>query len=103
MANVPDHTEIGGAAADCEMEGVTVMGLPDLPPGARLLTVDDAVDRITSGDHEGAGTGSVALDVALIDALRAGLVVACERHDGKLAFTRPGNDHGPAAATDAAP
>ena len=68
------------------------MGLPDLPSGARPLTADEAVDKLVTGDHAGAITGSVALDAALIDALRTGLVVACQLPNGQIAFTRPGND-----------
>jgi hypothetical protein len=67
------------------------VGLPELPPGAQLLTVDEAVDKIVTGDHAGTGDGSVVLDSTLIDALRAGLVVACQLPNGQLAFTRPGN------------
>ncbi|GAA0902846.1 hypothetical protein [Virgisporangium aurantiacum] len=68
------------------------MGLPDLPPGARLLSVDEAVDKLVTGDHTGAVTGSIVLDSALIDALRTGLVVACQLPNGQIAFTRPGTD-----------
>jgi hypothetical protein len=69
-----------------------IMDLPDLPPGARLLSVDDAVDKLVTGDHAGATTGSVVLDTTLIDAIRTGLIVACQLPDGRLAFAPTGTD-----------
>lgn len=68
------------------------MELPGLPSGARLLSADDAVDKLVTGDHAGATTGSVALDATLIDAIRTGVVVACQLPDGQLAFTRRSTD-----------
>jgi hypothetical protein len=40
------------------------MTLPDLPPGARLLSPDEAVDLLVTGDHPDSDTGTVALDSA---------------------------------------
>lgn len=68
------------------------MQLPDLPAGARLLSVDEVIDTLVTGDHADASRGSVALDAALIDALRAGQMVACRLADGRIAFTPTGND-----------
>jgi hypothetical protein len=68
------------------------VGLPDLPQGARLLTADEAVEKLVTGDHAGDSQGSVVLDAALIDALRAGLLVASQMPDGQIAFAVPGND-----------
>lgn len=62
--------------------------LPDLPPGARILPADEAVELLVTGDHPQAGAGSLALDGALVAALRDGLVVACQLPDGQIAFTR---------------
>jgi hypothetical protein len=68
------------------------MTLPDLPPGARVLTADEAVELLVTGDHSDAGSGTLALDSALIEALRGGLMVACRLPDGRIAFTRPSAD-----------
>jgi hypothetical protein len=68
------------------------VGLPDLPPGARLLSADEAIDTLVTGDHVSAGDGSLALDAALIDALRAGLVTASRLPDGQIALTRGSDD-----------
>ena len=67
------------------------MQLPDLPAGAQLLDADEVIDALVTGDHTDAATGSVALDAALIDALRAGLIMACRLPDGRIAFTPTGN------------
>jgi hypothetical protein len=65
--------------------------LPPLPPGARLLSTDEAVERIVLGDHAedkpDAPLG-LAVDAALIDMLRNGELRAILRADGRLAFTR---------------
>jgi hypothetical protein len=66
--------------------------VPDLPPGARLLSADEAVDLLVTGDHPQAGSATVVLDSALIDALRHGLIVACQLPNGQIAFTRPGTE-----------
>jgi hypothetical protein len=71
-----------------EWRGAAV-SLPHLPPGARFLAVDEAVELLVTGDHPEAGGGSVALDSALIAGLRDGLIVACLLPDGRIAFTRP--------------
>jgi len=70
------------------------MSLPDLPPGARLLTADEAVELLLVSDHPDARRGSIALDGALIEGLRRGLIVACQLPDGRIAFTRPSADPG---------
>ncbi|MEV4511536.1 hypothetical protein AB0K00_21490 [Dactylosporangium sp. NPDC049525] len=64
---------------------------PDLPAGAQLLSVDEVVDALVTGDHADTATGTVALDAALIDALRAGLLVACRLSDGRIAFAPTSN------------
>ena len=66
------------------------------PPGGRLLTPDEAIELIVTGDHPGSITGGVDLDLALIDLLRAGLVAACQFADGRLAFTPVNLDFHPA-------
>jgi hypothetical protein len=63
--------------------------LPQIPPGARLLSADEAVDLLVTGDHAESPTGNLLFDVALIDLLRVGTIVACQLPDGRLAFTRP--------------
>jgi hypothetical protein len=62
-------------------------GLAPLPPGARLLTADEAITAIVTGDHPQSDVGSLPLDAAFIDALRLGVLVACRLPDGRLAFT----------------
>ena len=64
--------------------------VPDLPAGARLLSADEAVALLVTGEHPEAATGSLALDAALVESLRAGAVLACRLPDGRVAFTRPG-------------
>jgi hypothetical protein len=59
-----------------------------LPSGARLLSADEAIDTLAAGDHPDTSGGSIALDVALIDLLRAGRIIACRLSDGRVAFTR---------------
>jgi hypothetical protein len=63
-------------------------GLPPLPPGARLLSTDEAVERIVAGDHGEAALSSVALDGTLVEMLRDGELRAILHADGCLAFTR---------------
>jgi hypothetical protein len=62
-------------------------GVAPLPPGARLLTADEAITAIVTGDHPQSDVGSLPLDAAFIDALRLGVLVACRLPDGQLAFT----------------
>jgi hypothetical protein len=62
--------------------------LPALPPGGRLLSADEAVDLLVTGDHPDSRRGSLILDAAMIEALRAGQIVACLLADGQIAFTR---------------
>jgi hypothetical protein len=59
------------------------------PAGARLLTADEAIAIVTGGAHPESVTASPALDHLLIDAIRSGLVVACQLADGRISFTRP--------------
>ncbi|WP_166793621.1 hypothetical protein [Frankia sp. B2] len=61
--------------------------VPALPPGARLLTANDAIHMITVGGHAAGQHPDLAVDVTLIDALRAGLILAALMPDGRLAFT----------------
>ncbi|XVV10895.1 hypothetical protein ACQP2X_39565 [Actinoplanes sp. CA-131856] len=42
---------------------------------------------IVTGNHSQSATGNVALDIAIIDALRAGVLIACRLPDDRLAFT----------------
>lgn len=59
-----------------------------LPPGVvRWLTTDEAVEVIVAGDHPEVGAGSLGHDVALIELLRTGRVLAARLSDGRLAFT----------------
>jgi hypothetical protein len=71
-----------------QLEAPAQTGLPTVPPGARLLTTDEAIELIAAGEHPEAATGNVHLDAALIDTLRSGIVVACRMPDGRLAFSR---------------
>jgi len=62
-------------------------GPAPLPPGARLLDADEAIERVTTGDHEKpGGDGSVELDVMLIDLVRAEIVAVALLADGQLAL-----------------
>lgn len=54
------------------------------------LTVDEAVEAIVTSAHPEASKGDLALDAALIQALRAGKIDAARREDGKLAFRKRG-------------
>lgn len=59
-----------------------------LPPGARPLSLQEAVDALVSGDHPESLHGGLALDDGLIELLRRGHIIACRLLDGRLAFTR---------------
>lgn len=59
-----------------------------LPPGARLLSAQEAVDALVSGDHPESARGDLALDGRLIQLLRQGRLLACRLPDGRIAFTR---------------
>jgi hypothetical protein len=59
-----------------------------LPPGARLLSAQEAVDALVSGDHPQTAQGSLAMDGGLIELLRQGHIIACRLPDGRLAFTQ---------------
>jgi hypothetical protein len=65
---------------------------PQLPPGGRLLTADEAVDVLVTGDHPDSARGTIAFDAALVEALREGWLVACRMPDGQVAFTRVADD-----------
>lgn len=65
-----------------------VPGLPQVPPGAQLLSADEAVERLVNGDHRESNQGSVGMDAALIELIREGQVVVMLDADGRLAFTR---------------
>lgn len=54
------------------------------------LTVDEAVEAIVTSAHPEASKGDLALDAALIEALRKGKIDAGRREDGKLTFRRRG-------------
>lgn len=84
-------------AAEPGVERLDASGLPALPPGGRLLSADEAVDLLVTGDHPDSRRGSLILDAAMIDALRDGQIVACLLADGQIAFTRV-----TAATTDSA-
>ncbi|GAA3913895.1 hypothetical protein Aau02nite_63270 [Amorphoplanes auranticolor] len=59
-----------------------------LPPGARLLSTQQAVDALVSGDHPQSRQGNLAIDAALIALLRQGRIIACRLIDGRIAFHR---------------
>ncbi len=67
--------------------------IPPLPPGAHLLTPDDAAHLIAIGDHPAGQRSDLAHNLALIDAVRAGLIYVARLADGTLAFT-PHPTHG---------
>ncbi|MEU6022595.1 hypothetical protein [Micromonospora sp. NPDC047134] len=80
----------------------TSTGAPAVPAGGRLLSADEAVDLLVSGDHPDSRLGSVAVDATLVEALRDGRIIACLLVNGQLAFTP--TPHTPAApSTPAAP
>ncbi|TCJ34521.1 hypothetical protein [Parafrankia sp. BMG5.11] len=60
-------------------------GIP-VPPGARLLTPDEAAHLIVTGDHPAGGEGSLQIDAALITLLRDGRVCVAQFPDGSLLF-----------------
>ncbi|OHV23961.1 hypothetical protein BBK14_23560 [Parafrankia soli] len=60
-------------------------GIP-APPGARILTPDEAAHLIVTGDHPAGGKGSLEIDAALITLVRDGRVRVAQFPDGTLAF-----------------
>lgn len=64
-----------------------VPGLPQVPPGARLLSANEAIERLVVGDHRESNQGSVGIDAALIELIREGQVVVMLDADDRLAFT----------------
>lgn len=106
MHRNPDAAGVADTATGpARPDGAAAPGTPALPPGARLLSADEAVERLVTGDHHGSDCGDLEIDGALIDAVRDGQIVACLFTDGRLAFTRA--PHDPAAtgspATPAGP
>jgi hypothetical protein len=83
----PDLTAGADPGAAGQHQEPAPPGLPQLPSGARLLTTDEAIALIVTGDHPQSDVGSLPLDAAFIDALRLGVLVACRLPDGRLAFT----------------
>ena len=57
-----------------------------LPPGATLLTADEAVEAVVTNDHPEAVLGSVQMDAGLVTLLRSGQVLAVRLADGRLGF-----------------
>ena len=78
-------------AADAA-QGGTPQAAHQPPPGGRLLTADEAVDFLITGDHPDSARGTLAFDAALVEALRAGWLLACRMPDGQIAFTRVAED-----------
>ncbi len=66
------------------------MELPKLPHGAVLLSTDEAVWAIVSGDHLHAADGHILADVIIIDGLRSGLIAAIRLASHELAIVRMG-------------
>jgi hypothetical protein len=83
---IPDttHRAAGTPSATAALDLVA-----PAPAGARPLTADQAVAILTGGAHPETVTASPALDRVLIDAIRTGLVIACQLADGRIRFTRP--------------
>jgi hypothetical protein len=50
----------------------------------RVLSTEEAVHRIVTGDHRDGARGSLAVDVALIDLLQEGTATASLRPDDTL-------------------
>ncbi|MEV8504514.1 hypothetical protein AB0368_06735 [Actinoplanes sp. NPDC051475] len=61
--------------------------MPALPPGSRLLTADEAVEALITGDHGEAAPGTLELDAALVELLRSGQIVAARMPDQRIAFS----------------
>lgn len=62
-----------------------------VPPGARPLSAQEAIDALVTGDHPESSQGSLDMDGGLLELLRQGAVIACRLPDGRLAFTRTQN------------
>jgi hypothetical protein len=58
-----------------------------LPPGATLLSADEAVNAIVTTDHPEAARGNVVMDTALVEMIRDGEIICVRLSDGRLAFT----------------
>jgi hypothetical protein len=97
------ETDVGGAERPApdhpigRAEAANPGTPPQAPPGGRLLSVDEAIEALVTGDHTASATGSLPLDGALIDLLRDGSIIACRTADGRLAFTRTAPPTAPTA------
>lgn len=85
------NTHDPSTAADAA-QGSTPQGAYQLPPGGRLLTADEAVELLITGEHPDSTRGTIEFDAALIEALREGWLVACRMPDGQVAFTSVAED-----------
>lgn len=85
--NTQDFSQAPDAA-----QGGTPHTAQQPPPGGQLLTADEAVEFLITGDHPDSAHGTLAFDAALIEALRAGWLTACRMPDGQIAFTRAAED-----------
>jgi hypothetical protein len=84
-------TTVPGTTNPGTLAGKAVPGpIAELPVGARLLSAGEAVALLATRTHPEAATAVPALDRALIDAIRAGTVLACQLSDGRISFTRRG-------------
>ena len=83
----PDTTAGADPGAAGQHQQPATAGPAPLPPGAQMLTADEAISLIVTGDHPQSDIGGLAMDAAVIDALRLGVIVACRLPDGRLAFT----------------
>jgi hypothetical protein len=81
----PDSTD--PREADDALHGGTARAAYQPPPGGRLLTADEAVEILVTGNHPSSARGTLAFDAVLIQALREGWFVACRMPDGQVAFT----------------
>ena len=73
--------------ADDALHGGTARAAHQPPPGGRLLTADEAIEILITGDHPDSARGALEFDAALVQALREGWLVACRMPDGQVAFT----------------
>jgi hypothetical protein len=85
----PSHSAPHAENAD---DGGTAHPRIPLPPGAQLLTADEAVEALVFGDHPEGKRGTLELDAALVEGLRQGWLLACRLPDGQIALTRPTQD-----------
>lgn len=57
------------------------------PPGGRILTPEEAIQTIESGDHVGSMGGSPGLNEVLVIIIRLGFVTIALQADGQLAIS----------------